>query len=130
MNLPAGGLEIKSLADALTNGGDMMSDVTKRRFFEMLDCVDDPVIEVRDRGRFGQVCFYSDVLLIFSGSFNAALENMRSKGFAPLLMVSAPRTGIVLGSCRGTMFGMGDDGGRTKLKAAKYKRWLWRWLNG
>lgn len=105
-------------------GKNEMADVTKKRFLEMLECVDDPVIEIRDRHHFRRSVFRSDVLLIFSGSFDAALERMMGKDIAPSFVI-APRRGIVLGSCRGTRYGMGDDGReRVERKSAKYERWL------
>jgi len=107
----------------------VMGDVTKKEFLEMLECVDDPVVEIRDRAKYGRHGVYcSDVLLLFSGSVDAGLERMRARGIAPSIAVSSARTGVVLGSCRGNRYGMGD-GGRKRIddKAVKYVRWLGDW---
>lgn len=101
-----------------------MGDITRKRLYEMLECVKDPVIGKRARN--SRTMFYCDVTLAFSDNQSEAADRMRAKGFAPL--VNWPQGEIILGTCRGYKYGMGDDGdARLDRKVGKYRRWLRQW---
>ncbi len=102
-----------------------MGDVTRARFHEMLECVEDPSVDYLDR-HFRGCVFYSDVLLGYSNGSLDARERIRLKGIAPCWVW--PSNKFLLSTCRGTRLGMGEDGrARVERKVAKYKRWLEEW---
>lgn len=103
-----------------------MADVTKKRFYAMLECGEDPEIGSGERGKSGR-CIWSDVFLRFSTSKWVVLDRMKEKGIAPLIAIEPFM--LVLGTCRGQQHGMGVHGRyRLDRKVAKYSRWLEAWL--
>jgi hypothetical protein len=104
-----------------------MADITKKRFFEILDCVEDPTIDTRELAVFWRETVYCDVVLYYSNSFHDALQCMRIKGFAPKVTLD-PSSPIILAGVRFSKYRdkyRDPDGDkRLEKKKAKYERWL------
>lgn len=104
-----------------------MGDVTRRRFWEMLGCVEDPVIGNRSRDVKYPVVTKADILLVCSNSLHVALDCMRAKDICPYYTISSPHY-IVLGVVHGYRYGMGAlPMARLEKRTAKYERWLKQW---
>lgn len=102
-----------------------MADTTKKRFFEILGCVEDPKIDTRELPVFWRATVYADVLLRYNNegkNYNKAMECMRGKGFAPKLTI--PEHTIILAGVRFNKYTDPAGDKRLQKKKAKYGRWL------